>query len=272
MELSKGDEPREMYSPDNQGEYVPELGMHNSSIQGLSDALTSLKSKVTMVQPLAEEYALLLEVTMADCPGHPHLPTFSWNVGMVLHVLKGDPTLRDLEHVWVDGPGTVYLFFYDKQGCRGLMGDATQALQMHVVEVFSEWIFHSAHFVIIPLLLVEGWWQAMAASDRHCHRSRAEYPDHPVPHLISSESDFTPPLVGSTPPSAAWMGQAEETGGGHTPRVSTSQPRGRPPKTCPAKDSAGNSLPFSPERDGMDSDGYSTVSEAESTHHHRRRW
>ena len=156
MELTKGDEPGEMYSPDNQGEYVPELGAQNFSIQGLSDALTSLESEVTVVQLPAEEYALLLEVTMADCPRHPHPPTF-WNVGMVLHVLKGDPTLRDLEHVQVDGPGTAYLFFYDKQGCRGLKWDTAQALQMHVAEVFSEWISCSAHFIIIPL--PEGWWQ-----------------------------------------------------------------------------------------------------------------
>ena len=156
---------------------------------------------------------------MADCPRCPHLPTFSWNTGMVLHVLKGDPTLRDLEHVQVDGPSMVYLFSYDKQGCRGLKCDATQALQMHLAEAFSEWISCSVHFVVIPLPLVKGWQQAMATSDRCCQRSRAEYPDHPVPNLISSESDSTPLLVGSTPPSAAWMGQVEETGGGCTPRV-----------------------------------------------------
>ena len=38
----------------------------NFSVQGLSDALTSLNSEVTVVQPPAEEYILLLEVTMAD--------------------------------------------------------------------------------------------------------------------------------------------------------------------------------------------------------------
>ena len=83
MELTKGDEPGEMYLPDNQGEYGPKLGTQNFSIQGLSDALMSQESEVTVVQPLAEEYALLLEVTMADYPRHPHPPVFSWNVGMV---------------------------------------------------------------------------------------------------------------------------------------------------------------------------------------------
>ena len=76
---------------------------------------------------------------------------------MVLHVLKGVPTLQDLEHVQVDGPGTAYLFFYDKQGCRGLKQNIRENLQMHVVEAFFEWIFHSAHFMAILLPLAEGW-------------------------------------------------------------------------------------------------------------------
>ena len=83
---------------------------------------------------------MLLEVTMADGPRHPCPPTFSWNVGMVMHVLKGDPTLRDLEYVQVDSPSMAYLFFFDKQGHQGLKFDAAQALQMHVVEVFFKWI------------------------------------------------------------------------------------------------------------------------------------
>ena len=66
MELQR-EESGEMYSPDDQGEYAPtEAGRQNFSIQGLSDTLTSLDFEVTMVQPLVEEYALLLEVTMAD--------------------------------------------------------------------------------------------------------------------------------------------------------------------------------------------------------------
>ena len=124
MELNREDS-GEMYLPDNQGGYVPQLGTQNFLIQGLSDALMSLESEVTMVQSPAEEYALLLEVSMADQPGRPHPPAFSRNAGMVLHILKGDPTLRDLEHVQADSPGTVYLFFYNKQDHRGLMQDAT---------------------------------------------------------------------------------------------------------------------------------------------------
>ena len=39
----------------------------------------------------AKEYAMMLEVTMVDRPGQPRPPAFSWNVGMVMHILKSDP-------------------------------------------------------------------------------------------------------------------------------------------------------------------------------------
>ena len=51
MELNRGDEPGEMYLPHDQGEYVPESGVQNVSVQGLSDALTSLESEVTGPAP-----------------------------------------------------------------------------------------------------------------------------------------------------------------------------------------------------------------------------
>ena len=73
MELNREDA-GDMYLPDDQGEYVPKVGVQNFSIQDLSDALMSLESEVTVVQPPAKEYALLLEVTMADRPGCPHPP------------------------------------------------------------------------------------------------------------------------------------------------------------------------------------------------------
>ena len=65
MELNREDAGK-MYLPDDQGEYMPKAGTQNFSIQGLLDALTFLESEVTVVQPPAKEYALLLEVTMAD--------------------------------------------------------------------------------------------------------------------------------------------------------------------------------------------------------------
>ena len=64
-------------------------------------------------------------------------------------------------------------------------------------------------------------------------------------NLTSSESDSILQLVGSTPPSVAWMSQVEETGGGQVSKVPTSRPRGRPPKPHPAKDGTGNSPPSS---------------------------
>ena len=78
MESSKSEESGEMYSPDNQGEYVPKVGAPSFSIQGLLDALMALET-VTEVQSPPEEFALQLEVTMADHQGHPRPPVFSWN-------------------------------------------------------------------------------------------------------------------------------------------------------------------------------------------------
>ena len=77
----------EMYSPDEQGEYMPEAGMQNFSVQGLMEALTTLDPEVTEVLQPEEEYALLLEITV-DRPGCPRPPVFSWYSSMVLHVLK----------------------------------------------------------------------------------------------------------------------------------------------------------------------------------------
>ena len=85
-------------------------------VQGLSDALTALETEVMEVQLPSVEFALQLKVTMGDCLGCPHPPAFLWNAGMVMHMLKSDPVLRDLKHVQVDGPGMAYLFFFNKQG------------------------------------------------------------------------------------------------------------------------------------------------------------
>ena len=94
-----------------------------------------------------------------------------------------------------------------------------------------------------------------------------------APRLPYAQFDLQrvrPQLVGSALTSMACLGQTEETGGGHTPRAPISQPRGRPPKGHAAKDGAGNSPSSSPDRGWADSDGYSTASEAHSTHHCRR--
>ena len=132
-------------------------------MQGLSDVLVDVEEG-TGETPV-KEYAIMLEVTMADHPGHPNPTAFSWNAGMVMHILKNDPVLRELEHVQVDGLGMAYLFFYDKQGHRGLGQDAVQAVRIHMEEMFSEWISCSAHFTISLLPLVEMWQQSVAAFD-----------------------------------------------------------------------------------------------------------
>ena len=63
----------------------------------------------------------------------------------------------------------------------------------------------------------------------------------------------------------------EDTGCGWATRVLPSCLQGRPLKTQPTKEGAGNSPPSSPDRGRADSDGYSTVSEATSGRCHRRR-
>ena len=95
-------------------------------MQGLSDALMDVGEGIN--EAPAEEYAMMLEVTMADCPGQPCPPAFSWNAGMIMHILKSDPVLRELEHMQVDGPGTAYLFFYNKQSHHGLGQDTAYAI------------------------------------------------------------------------------------------------------------------------------------------------
>ena len=145
----------EMYSPDNQGEYTSLDEAPRFSLQRLSDALADIKEGTG--ETSVEEYAMMLEVMMADRPGQPRPPVFSWNAGMVMHVLKSDPVLQELERVQVDGPGSAYLFFYDKQGHRGLGQDAIDAMRTHVEEAFSEWISCSTHFTISLLPLMEVW-------------------------------------------------------------------------------------------------------------------
>ena len=118
MDSDRREDSGEMYSPDDQGEHTSLDEALQFSMQGLSDALADV-GEGTGETP-AEEYTIMLEVMMADRLGWPSPPTFSWNAGMVMHVLKSDLVLRELEHVQVDGPGNAYLFFYDKQGRRGL--------------------------------------------------------------------------------------------------------------------------------------------------------
>ena len=109
MDSDRHEDSGELYSPDEQGEYTLLDGTPRFGMPGLSNTLADVREGIT--EPPAEEYAMMLEVTKANHSGWPHPPTFSWNAGMVMHILKSDPVLRELEHVKVDGPGTAYLFF-----------------------------------------------------------------------------------------------------------------------------------------------------------------
>ena len=218
-----------------------------------------------------EEYALMLEVMMADSPGRPHPPMFSWNVGMVMHILKSNPVLRELEHVQVDGPGTAYLFFYDKQGHRGLEQEAMDAIQTHVEETFSEWILLSAHFNVSLLPLMEAWHWSVTASDCQRLRSQAENPTHNAPVGAARESDSSNQLVGRAP-QQDWRtsGVGERTEARPVACAGTARPHGRPPRTWCTTVGEGGSPPSSQDRGVPDSDRYSTASETVG-HWHRCR-
>ena len=211
-------------------------------MQGLTDVLSGLESEDTVVEPPEEELILQLEVIMADHRGHPHPPAFSWNASMVMHILKNDPTLRDLEYVQVDNPGTAYLFFLDKQRCRGLSAEVADTLSAYLPGAFSEWISCSAHFVAIAIPLTEGRRLASAAANR-CHQRLRMDPQGPLLGAPpSSESDVGPVLVGSAPPTP--VGRERGAKGEKVPAGPASRPRGRPLKKArPIKEVLANSPP-----------------------------
>ena len=188
-----------------------------------------------------------------------------------MHVLKSDPVLRELEHVQVDGPGTAYLFFYDKQGCWGLEQGAAGAVQTHVEEAFSEWISCSAHFNLSLLPLKEAWQWSITASDHRRLRSLAENPAYNAPVGATRESDSLSQLVGSAPQQdgrTSRIGERTEARPAGCP--GTARPCGRPPKTQCTMVGGGGPPPSSPDRGVLDSDGYSTASET-AGHRHRCR-
>ena len=74
MDSNRHGDSGEMYSPDEQQEYALLDGTPRFSMQGLFNALADVGEGIT--EPPAEEYAMMLEVMMTDCPGRPHPPTF----------------------------------------------------------------------------------------------------------------------------------------------------------------------------------------------------
>ena len=165
---------------------------------------------------------------------------------MVIHVLKNDPTLRDLEYVQVDNLGTDYLFFLDKQCRHGLSTGVAETLGAYLPGAFSEWISCSAHFAPIAIPLAEGRRLASVAANR-CHQRLRTDPQGPALGApFSSESDVGPVLVGSAPPTPV-----RGVEGKRGPAASASRPRGRPPKkACPVKEALVNSPPSSPDERG----------------------
>ena len=188
-----------------------------------------------------------------------------------MHVLKSDPVLQELEHVQVDGPGTAYLFFYNKQGHRGLGQDAVDAVQTHMEEAFSEWISCSAHFNISLLPLMEAWQQSVVASDHQRLRSWVENSAHSTSAGAAWEFDSSSQQVGSaSQQDGRTSGMGERAEARLTPHTGAVQPCGRPPKSQCTMVGGGGLSPSSPDRGVPDSDGYSTASETMG-HQHRCR-
>ena len=77
MDFNRCEDSGKMYSPDEHGECTLLDGTPKFSMQKLSDALTDVGKGTN--EPPAEEYTMMLEVTMADRPGQLHSPgTQEW--------------------------------------------------------------------------------------------------------------------------------------------------------------------------------------------------
>ena len=86
MESNKGEESGEMYSPDEQGEYVPEVGALSFSPRAdrCSHSLGNRSDQS------ATPFCGVCPATQVDdgkSPGVSTSPALSWNAGMVMHVL-----------------------------------------------------------------------------------------------------------------------------------------------------------------------------------------
>ena len=201
MEHEGEEESGEMFSPNESGEYTPCNDAVWFTVQGLRVALTAAESTITEPPCPMDEYIIQLEVMMADWPGRLHPPAFSWNAGMVLHVLKSNPALRELEHVQVDGPWLAYLFFYNRHGHWGLTKEAALAICSHLADTFAEWIERSTHFKAVSLLLDKGCRHAMVAQERcRQHIQTQEQPSLPFHAAGTASSGSSLRLVGRAPP------------------------------------------------------------------------
>ena len=220
MEHEREEESGEMFSPNESREYMPCGDVMSFTVQGLRDALTAAESTITKPLCPTDKFMIQLEVMMEDQPRRPCPLAFSWNGGMVQHVLESNPALRDLEHMQVDGPGLAYLFFYDRHGYCSLTKEVTLTMHSHIANAFAEWIGRSTHIDVVPLLLEEGCQHVTAAQER-CRQCiwPQEQPALPI-HVIGSASSGLSQLVGGVPPVPEAQDGAAEP---ETPRVNVAR-------------------------------------------------
>ena len=179
---------------------------------------------------------------------------------MVLHVLKNDPALKELEHVQVYGPGIAYLFFYDRHGCHSLTKEAALAIHSHQADAFAEWIGRSTHFIGVPLLLDEGHHCMTAAQDMHRQCICTQEQPNLQAHAAGTASSESLQLVGRAPPVPEAQDGGTDQG---MPRASVGMLCRHPMKVRPMPGGGGGSPPSLPEcPGGADLDDYSTASES----------
>ena len=260
----------EVLSPEV-GESTPHGDTAWSTVQGIVDVLNAME--ITVTEPLLqqEEFALQLGVTMADRPGWLRPPSYLWNVGLVVHVLKTDPVLRELEYVQVEAPRTAYLFFHDRHGHQGLTQNATEMVCVHIADSFAEWIGQSAHFNADPILLEEGQHLATVAQERCRQHSRIQdIPNQAAPPVRENQFRFLTSI------GRQGLTHHLKTKGAATlaepSQPSSGRPHHHPPRPRqPRNEGGGGSPPSSPEcPGGIDSDGQSIMSKWEGSHRHRR--
>ena len=147
-----------MYSPNESGEYTPCGDVPTFTVQGLRDTLIEAEVHCDRTTTLCRRihYSIGSDYGRLTSEAVPTSLLVERRYG-VTHALKSDPSMRDLEHVQVDGPGLAYLFLYYFHGYRAVFPKRkTLSLCSHIVEVFTKWIGRSACFDAVPLLLEVG--------------------------------------------------------------------------------------------------------------------
>ena len=190
---------------------------------------------------------------------------------MVVHVLKTDPALRELEYLQVEAPRTTYLFFHDRHGHRGLTPNAMETVCIHSRLLHG--VDREVSTFQCGYYTIGRWWHlAVVAQERHRQHSRIQdVPNQPAHPVRETSSGSSLQLVGGAPPSPENQEGAATLA--EPPQPSLGRPHHHPQRLRQLRnEGGGGSPPSSPEcLGGIDSDAQSTMSEMDGDHRHRRR-